>query len=865
LDAALLGARTALGSTAVIGLGATALAAIALGKAFRASVTNAADFERELAVFRVTAGATADQMREVSDQARKLGADITLPGVSAQDAAVALTELSKAGLSVQDSLAGARGALQLATAAQIDNAQATEIVANALNAFALGGDQATRVADLLTGAANAAQGSILDMSLALKQSAAVASLVGISVEDTVVILTELAKAGLSASDAGTSFRTALVRLIHPTKDVQAALDKLQITLRDSQGNIRPQIFSEIGEALQKLSPATRQATIAILGGSDSVRAFGLLARSTADQTAALKTEITQQGLAAKVAGAQTAGFSGQMENLKNEASNASITIGNLTNPVLSSLAAGLSDTFQGFNLTVGAIGKLVDPPRKAAASLSQMRDELLNAQEDLANFRSSTDNTVPPALLERVAAAKKAFTDLGISVKDAAGNFDIFNLAADSVQGTLDGLIAALRAAGAKAAAGHPGAADQGLGVQGVLNRITGFDSAETRARIHGDNQELLGVLQSEQSFLEDQLQRAFVTRRPKLQHQLEQDLLGVVNDIGAIQDEAIRSAKQGADKRKAAAADAARAQQQATQEFIDSFAGRRQRLENRLTTAETSGTAKQEIALNKAIVRADKDEIDAIKDRIRHLKLHGDALKTAKATIATLVQEIFNTRNTIAQLAAARKQNLADARQSHLEAQLSIAETTASTQDDVAAQKALIKFDQQQIRRILAIKRRRRLTQDEAAQLDAYRVDLAQRNAALKGVTNTVEDTGKKFKELTFAFLQTQAGFAANLLGNLIPGGLTGGLVGGQTGTGQGGLRQVAGGFEQPRGSVESSAALASSRERGVRPVQVDTTNHLLRQILKSLQNLNGRAGHPEARYQDHVMRASFDGVHGN
>src|SRR4029077_5648907 len=98
------------------------------------------------------------------------------------------------------------------------------------------------------------------------------------------------------------------------------------------------------------------------------------------------------------------------------------------------------------------------------------------------------------------------------------------------------------------------------------------------------------------------------------------------------------------------------------------------------------------------------------------------------------------------------------------------------------------------------------------------------------------------------------------NLLGNLIPGFATAGLVGGQTGTGDGGLRQVAGGFEQPRGSVQSSAAVASSRERGVRPVQVDTTNAILRRILSTLQNLNGKAAHPEARYQKQTSGGMMD-----
>ena len=111
---------------------------------------------------------------------------------------------------------GARGVLQLATAAQIDNVNATKLVAGALNSFALSGNEAVRVADLLTGAAKESQGEISDMGTALAQASAVAHLAGVSIEDTVTFLTELSKAGISGGRAGTSLRVAFLRLINPT-------------------------------------------------------------------------------------------------------------------------------------------------------------------------------------------------------------------------------------------------------------------------------------------------------------------------------------------------------------------------------------------------------------------------------------------------------------------------------------------------------------------------------------------------------------------------------------------------------------------------------------------------------------------------
>jgi hypothetical protein len=327
---------------------------------------------------------------------------------------------------------------------------------------------------------------------------------------------------------------------------------------------------------------------------------------------------------------------------------------------------------------------------------------------------------------------------------------------------------------------------------------------------------------------------------------------------------------KDAASAQKDAANKAAQAQEDATQAFIDQFSGKQQRLQNRLTNAQLFGNALQQIAINKQIVAADRAEINAIKDRIKHLRLHGDALKIAQAAIKALNQEIFNTRNAIAQLQAERKQAAVDARQAHLEAMLSIAETTASTRDDVAAQRALIRFDNAQIKRLLALKKRRRLTQDEAAQLDAYRVDLAQRNAALKKTTEE-QKKGADTAKAQFEFLQRQAGFAANLLGNLIPGSATGGLLGGTTGTGTGTQNTGTGSnifpaaispFEHGRGRGPAANLAAQSATTPAGPSRTGQARqtYLLTQINQVLHNIYRGTGHPEAHYRRRTNISRMD-----
>ncbi|MGH8702854.1 MAG: phage tail tape measure protein, partial [Burkholderiales bacterium] len=230
---------------ATLAASASFLAGAAAITIFAKALQSASKFTDALNVFRATTAATRQELEQVAAAARALGADITLPGVTAADAAESMVELAKAGLGVQDSIDGARGVLQLATAAAIENAQAVELAANALNAFELQGRDATRVADVFANAANAAQGSIVDIGIAFQQAAAAGRQVGLSFEDTSAFLTVLAQNGLKGSDAGTSLRTALIRLIRPTDEARARLKELGVEIRDVNGNLRPDIFIQL--------------------------------------------------------------------------------------------------------------------------------------------------------------------------------------------------------------------------------------------------------------------------------------------------------------------------------------------------------------------------------------------------------------------------------------------------------------------------------------------------------------------------------------------------------------------------------------------------------------------------------------------
>lgn len=343
----------------VFGLTIYGTAALAAGVAIKAAIRSTADFEHQLNVLQATTGATVLEMTQIAKEAKQLGADLSLPSTSAGDAALAMTELAKAGLSVQDTLAGARGVLQLAAAAQIDVGSAATFVATELNAFGLAGDKATHVADLLAGASIAAQGDIRDFGTAFQQVSAVSRQVGLSLESTTGALTELAKAGLRGADGGTSLRTTLLRLAPTTKQAAQYQKALGIEIDDSLaiGKQLPDLIDQYRESLSALTPVQQQQALAQIFGQDAIRAASILIRGGSEALRENTDAANQNGAANRLAQANAKGLSGSFNGLKSNLDTLSITLGSFVKGPLTALVTVAAEGVGGINALAESLDK----------------------------------------------------------------------------------------------------------------------------------------------------------------------------------------------------------------------------------------------------------------------------------------------------------------------------------------------------------------------------------------------------------------------------------------------------------------------------------------------------------------------------
>lgn len=466
------GATLAASASFLVGAAAIAVFAKAIGAT--------ANFEEQLNVFRATASATADEMDRVRESARALGADITLPAVTSADAAEAMVELAKAGLSVEDAIAGARGVLQLATAAAIDNAKAVEIAASALNAFGLSGRDAVRVADVFANAANEAQGSIADIGIAFQQAAAAGRQVGLSFEDTSLFLTVLARNGLRGSDAGTSLRTALLRLVKPSAAAREKLKELNIEIRDAAGNVRPDIFIQISAALEGMGPAARDATIGLLGGADAFRAISILGRQSIGDFIKLRQQLREQGTASELAKARTQGLRGAVDALGSTLETIGVQAGRSLTPALQGLVQ---------NLTLGV--SALSNSAQTAGILSGVMESLGLAFEGV-----KVQLQLIAPLLQTAAQVAGALTN-AVGVPTILAGVLAYKLLAAAISSSRNGMIGmlALRTAESVAIAKNIGlVVAESAALQGVSRARVGLQAATAAAGALATSLPLIGI-----------------------------------------------------------------------------------------------------------------------------------------------------------------------------------------------------------------------------------------------------------------------------------------------------------------------------------------------------------------------------------
>lgn len=348
-------------SAAIDKVGTTSgIAGAAIAAGIGVAVNAAANFEQRMSAVKAVSGASGAEMDQLSKKALQLGKDTSF---SATDAASAIEELVKAGVSVPDVMNGAADAtVALAAAGEVSLPEAAAIASNAMNQFQLSAQDMPKVADLIAGAANASAIDVKDFGMSLSQAGAVANLVGASFDDTAAAIALMGNAGIKGSDAGTSLKTMLSNLQPQTEKQAALMEQLGLVTKDGanqffDANGKLKSFSEIAGLLQTslagMTSAQKQATLSTIFGSDAIRAAAIFTQAGAkgfDTMAASMNKVK----AADVAKTRLDNFKGSLEQMKGSLETTGIIVGQIFLPALRQMVDFIAKVLNAFlNLPTG--------------------------------------------------------------------------------------------------------------------------------------------------------------------------------------------------------------------------------------------------------------------------------------------------------------------------------------------------------------------------------------------------------------------------------------------------------------------------------------------------------------------------------
>jgi TP901 family phage tail tape measure protein len=351
--------RDAWEQTGAVVAGAGALMVGGVGLA----VKSFADFDKQMSSVKAATHETAGNMDLLREAAISAGADTAF---SAQEAAQGIEELAKAGVSTKDILGGGlKGSLDLAAAGALSVGEAAEIAASALTQFGLSGDKVPHIADLLAAGAGKAQGSVHDMGEALNQVGLVADQTGLSIEETTGGLAAFASAGLTGSDAGTSFKTMLAAITPNSKEAAKAMKELGISAFDANGEFigLSEYAGVLQEAMSGLTDEQRISTMETIFGSDAVRAASVLYDQGAEGIQKWENAVNDAGYAAETAATMQDNLAGDIEKLGGSMDSVFLKSGSGANDFLRGLAQGAEDA-------VDAIGNIPGPVLSTGAAIA---------------------------------------------------------------------------------------------------------------------------------------------------------------------------------------------------------------------------------------------------------------------------------------------------------------------------------------------------------------------------------------------------------------------------------------------------------------------------------------------------------------
>lgn len=195
------------------GIGTAAAAFDVLKGAIMDNIETARNFEKSVSKITALTGASEETINKLKKSAIELGGTTTQTASEVMEAFGMIGSKSPDLLKNADALAEVtKNCIMLSEASNMDLATAATAVTGILNQFGITADRSAEIVNILAAASQQGAGDVAYLNTAIVNCGAVAGTLGISVNETVSEIEQLAQAGVDASSAGTQLKNIMLKL-----------------------------------------------------------------------------------------------------------------------------------------------------------------------------------------------------------------------------------------------------------------------------------------------------------------------------------------------------------------------------------------------------------------------------------------------------------------------------------------------------------------------------------------------------------------------------------------------------------------------------------------------------------------------------
>lgn len=319
-------------------------AALQVGMNFDASMSNVYGLMSSLNLTQMQM-----QMDALRDTAREMGATTKF---SASEAADAMGYMALAGWDDAQVIAGIPGVLNLAAAANMDLAKASDIVTDTMTPFGMAAERAGEAADVFAYAQANSNTTVEALGEAMKYAAPTADAFGMTLQDTAAAMGVLANAGIKGSQGGTTLNAMLRDMKNNAKNGAIAIGKTKVALTNADGSYRSYaaIIRDIDKATSSMTASQRDAALGAIFGDESLKGILATLKQGPDALDAMTEGMYACGGAAEdMAATMGDNLKGDLAILESGAQDMAIALSDWLMPAARGVVQGITDMIGKFN------------------------------------------------------------------------------------------------------------------------------------------------------------------------------------------------------------------------------------------------------------------------------------------------------------------------------------------------------------------------------------------------------------------------------------------------------------------------------------------------------------------------------------